>query len=241
MEEKKTLREIIKEAGHSDNITCALCKALDKECVCDEVGTPEHGCRIAVAEILLDAIYNEFIERPRFEDGEPVQFGDRFVSPFDSDNYETVAEIAVNSEGRYSLRIADNCMWYAYELGGRVKRPESKVLEADGKPIKVGDTVWHVANGTEYVVDRINTDEYQCVVLRRERYGVTINTNVDAELITHEQPDSLERIEEDAAMHSSLYCEKYGIKTHINGVYCPEKAMAIDLLARQRKVLERDR
>lgn len=182
MEEKKTLVEIIKEAGHANSFTCALCRSLDKECVCYEVGTPDRGCRIAVAEWLLDAIYREFVERPKFEDGEPVQFGDKFVSPFDSDDHETVAEIAVNSEGRYLLRIGDNCGWYAYLPGERVKRPKPE-----------------------------------------------------------ERPDSLERILDDLTMSPWDYCNHHGGTAPGQDESDCIAYMMRDLLARQRKVLERER
>lgn len=249
MEEKKTLKEIIREAGIEGDFACDLCESLyGFGCTKRDHGGRDENCDEDLANELIKAIDREYIERPKFEDGEPVQFGDKFVSPFDSDNYETVAEIAVNSEGRYSLRIADNCGWYAYRPGDRVKRPKPDVLGADGKPIKVGETVWHVVTGMEYVVDGINTDGYQCVTLRKGAARITI----DANLITHECPDTLERIQQDAKKH---YCEYWGCgddhcanchvlidgKTpadHYKTRDCIN-AMMQDLLARQRKVLER--
>lgn len=71
MEEKKTLKEIIEEAGHADNFTCALCDAFDGN-PCSISGAPKDDCCINVACLLIDAIDREFIERPRFENGEPV-------------------------------------------------------------------------------------------------------------------------------------------------------------------------
>lgn len=151
----------------------------------------------------------------------------------------TVAEIAVNSEGRCSLRIADNCMWYAYRPGDRVKRPKPEVVGADGKPIKVGETVWHVVTGTEYVVDGIKTDGYRCVTLRRDSYAVCVT--VDANLLTHEQPDSLERILDDLTMRPWDYCNSHGGTAPGQDESDCIVYMMRDLLARQRRVLERDR
>lgn len=181
MEEKKTLKEVIEEAGRADNFTCALCDAFDGN-PCSTSGTPKDDCYMNVACLLIDAIDREFIERPRFEDGEPVQFGDKFVSPFDSDNHLTVAEIAVNSEGRYLLRIGNNCGWYAYLPGERVKRPKPE-----------------------------------------------------------ERPDSLERILDDLTMSPWDYCNHHGGTAPGQDESDCIAYMMRDLLARQRKVLERDR
>lgn len=249
MEEKKTLVEIIEEAGRADNFTCALCDAFDGN-PCSIAGAPKDDCYINVACLLIDAIDREFIERPRFEDGEPVQFGDKFVSPFDSDDHETVAEIALNSEGRYSLRIGDNCGWYAYGPGKRVKRSEPEVIGADGKPIKVGETVYAV--GYDRFEGPCEVTELKVGGFATVRWNDNSSGVVMASHLTHEQPDTLERIEMDADKQYDVYwgCEDVACDScpvtidgskpsdYYNTFSC-ESAKSHDLLARQRKVFER--
>ena len=74
---------------------------------------------------------------PRFEDGEPVMFGDRFIDH--RVNERTVRSVIVNDDG-VELRTFDGTFdWH--ETGERVKRTVQRVLDADGVEIKVGDTV----------------------------------------------------------------------------------------------------
>ena len=79
------------------------------------------------------------IPRPRFEDGEPVHIGDKAYHPYTG---ETRTIDCINTfddsyclgfVGERSVSLCD---------GERVKRPAPEVLGADGKPIKVGETVY---------------------------------------------------------------------------------------------------
>ncbi len=249
MEEKKTLKEIIKEAGTEGDFACDLCESLyGFGCTKRDHGGRDENCDEDLANELNKAIDCEFIERPRFEDGEPVQFEDEYVMR--NGEHCRVTSLGVSPYGFAVNPLAKDSIFHL-ELGKneRVKRPEPEVVGADGKPIKVGETVWHAVTGMEYVVDGINTDGYQCVTLRKGAARITI----DANLITHECPDTLERIQQDAKKH---YCEYWGCgddhcanchvlidgKTpadHYKTRDCIN-AMMQDLLARQRKVLERD-
>ena len=77
---------------------------------------------------------------PRFEDGEPVNFGDTALIDGEADMVEAV-----------QLWIHGKPVIYGdggsqqMERGERVKRP-SKVLDADGVEIRVGDEVWVVGD-----------------------------------------------------------------------------------------------
>lgn len=86
------------------------------------------------------------------------------------------------------------------------------VLDTDGVPIKVGDVVYFVADddgalavecidvsGEKPVVDLVYSDE-------RGTWHL-----VDPEKLTHERPDSWERIEEDAKLAPRDYLEKRGM------------------------------
>ena len=74
--------------------------------------------------------------------------------------------------------------------GERVKRPAPKVLDADGVEIKVGDTVWH-AYGSEWLVEELNRYGVRCFDGAKRR-------TFSSTFLTHNRPDSWERLERDA-------------------------------------------
>lgn len=81
-------------------------------------------------------------EWPRYEDGTTVCFGDeasRLGEVFE------VSGICLYRDGSYALNFR------AYSKDECVKRPE-EVLASDGEPLEVGQAVWHVATGREYIV-----------------------------------------------------------------------------------------
>ena len=79
--------------------------------------------------------------------------------------------------------------------GERVKRPTPKVLDANGDPIEVGDTVWTVYSHRERVISAVNAPYVLISEPTVEYEGGGWDR---AESVTHERPDSWERLEEDA-------------------------------------------
>lgn len=129
------------------------------------------------------------VEWPRFEDGGLVRIGDELEfegktmlvcdETFYADGWALWCDREDMSGGLYG------------KYGERVKRPTPKVLDADGVPIKVGDTVYFVdgdarplaveridANGGEPAVDLV----YAGQILRWH--------SANPEKLTHERPDS---------------------------------------------------
>ncbi len=250
MKEKKALKEIIKEAGSNGNFTCDLCMALDNE-GCDG-GPWSTVCTEAVAALLLEAIDREYIERPRFEDGEPVKVGDEFRLSVDSveDEPHTVENFTLFSDGSFNVGFGNDYS-STFDVGGRLKRPFPRVVGADRKPIKVGETVYAV--GYDRFEGPCEVTELKVGGFATVRWNDNSSGAVMASRLTHECPDTLERIQQDAKKH---YCEYWGCgddhcanchvlidgKTpadHYKTRDCIN-AMMQDLLARQRKVLERD-
>ena len=137
---------------------------------------------------------------PRFEDGEPVMVGDRFIDH--KANERTVRSVIVNDDG-VELRTFDGTFdWH--ETGERVKRHAPKVLDANGVEIKLGDTVWHcIGIYDELVVEEID-DESGWVVTRSANGGCLSAYNTH---LTHIAPDSWEQLEEDAAKSD---CDYFG-------------------------------
>ena len=198
-------------------------------------------------EKLADAIEREYLPRPRFEDGEPVQFGDEFV--YDKSTGQS------SKVFKFGFTTIDGCTIYD-SMGNcslHPKRPEPEVLDADGVPIHKGDTVYFVDCPESFDVLGIERDGDEPVHIGRND-GTATDAWVSPLDITHKQPDSLERIEEDALMFSIDYCDKYGLlDSECNaeegdeairhctdcGLTC-ETRMVKHILRRQREVLERN-
>lgn len=251
MEEKKTLREIIREAGTEGDFACDLCESLyGFGCTKRDHGGRDENCDEDLANELNKAIDCEFIERPRFEDGEPVQFEDEYVMR--NGEHCRVTSLGVSPYGFAVNPLAKDSIFHL-ELGKneRVKRPEPEVVGADGKPIKVGETVYAV--GYDRFEGPCEVTELKVGGFATVRWNDNSSGAVMASRLTHECPDTLERIQQDAKKH---YCEYWGCgddhcanchvlidgKTpadHYKTRDCIN-AMMQDLLARQRKVLERD-
>lgn len=151
------------------------------------------------AEILADEIERYYIPRPRFEDGEPLQFGDEIL-------VEGNRAVKFSAMHYYEDEIRINDLddpYYAccIKYGEPVKRPQPKVLDADGVEINVGDTVWVVDNMDVFTVTGIESAE--CVIIQSdddmERY-------YHPNILTHKEPDSLEKLLDDMT--------KFGINTY---------------------------
>ena len=131
----------------------------------------------------------EGVEWPRFEDGELVKVGDEVEYGGEAMRVRSVTFYADGWSLRCERRGVDGVLYGKY--GERVKRPAPKVLDADGVPIKVGDTVYCDdkddgaltvecidVSGEKPVVDLVYSDE-------RGTWHL-----VDPEKLTHERPDS---------------------------------------------------
>lgn len=130
---------------------------------------------------------------PRFEDGEPVMFGDRFIDH--RVNERTVRSVIVNDDG-VELRTFDGTFdWH--ETGERVKRTVQSVLDADGVEIKVGDSMYVANNGDgPYIVCDIDENIDRIELFWHENRNEKLF--IAANRLTHTRPDSWERLEEDA-------------------------------------------
>lgn len=186
------------------------------------------------------------IPRPRFDDEEPVQSSDM-------EEIGAMATYRVYMDGSWEFepdKYEDETSpkpWDAQfgTRNDRVKRPAPEALGADGKPIKVGETVWGILSGIEGTVSSLNDDSTAYVEWDDERWSPCI----DCCNLTHTPPDTQERIDEDARKDQFEYwqCLEYeccGCPIEIEGMN-PKKryecndccsAMALDLLRRQREL-----
>lgn len=154
------------------------------------------SCILAMMTAIADRIDAERalpdgVEWPRFEDGEPVKMDDKIE--FEGKTMRVY--LAAFNTNRWTL-------WCEHDgidgkliglYGERLKRPAPEVLDADGVPIKVGDTVWATYDGRKHIVMAVCADGS----LHPERAtedGCMVEYEKGmwdfAKKVTHEQPDS---------------------------------------------------
>lgn len=162
------------------------------------------GCMVKMMTAIADRIdaeraLPEGMEWPRFEDGGLVRIGDELE--FEGKTM-LVCDATFYADGWALWCDREDMSGRLYgKYGERVKRPAPKVLDADGVPIKVGDTVYFVdgdarpltveridANGGEPAVDLV----YAGQILRWH--------SVNPEKLTHDSLDSWRLWGEDLAM-----------------------------------------
>lgn len=142
---------------------------------------------------LGDRLMPDGMEWPRYESGEQVRPEDHVQT---REGPSKLRQVCICREGFYLG--TDKCaVWY--RNGERVKRPEPKVPAADGEPLEVGQTVWHVDTGVEYTVRGVTSGGAH--LSKGDRPGGYCR----AEYLTHERPDTWERIEEDAEKIPCVY------------------------------------
>lgn len=138
----------------------------------------------------------EGIEWPRFEDGELVRIGDEVE--YGGKALEVDAICFDREEWSMALRRNLDISRMSGSYDERVKRPTLKVLGADGASINVGDTVYFAdGNGSALIVERIDANGGEPAVDLVYEGERTRWHSANPENLTHERPDSWERLEED--------------------------------------------
>ena len=157
--------------------------------------------------------YGERVKRPTPKvldaDGVPIEVGDTVY--YDGEPHPLTV-VGITRDGKDALVDAngeESCV-----EGGRPQDfshdAPKPVLDADGAPINVGDVVYFVGgSGTRFAVKDIGfkQDWPFVYIIDEDRYSSTVNP----EILTHERPDSWERIEEDAKLAPRDYLEKRGM------------------------------
>lgn len=186
-------------------------------------------------ETIEDWLGRYYLPRPLFEDGEPVQIGDRYLMM--NGTPDIASSFAYTKGDADYVRINGHRM----ELHERVKRPKQPVLDADGVPIEVGDAVW-ILKDSEHakwtVIEPYDRyDGIQTVYV--ESRGIRVHAR--PENITHSEPDTQERIDEDATIAPRWYCEKHSIELSSGADFAETYIkMTEHLLRRQRELDGRD-
>lgn len=187
------------------------------------------SCMVKLMTAIADRIDAERalpdgMEWPRFEDGGLVKAGDE-VEYKDETMRVYLATLDADGWALWCSREGiDGRLSGSY--GERVKRSAPKVLAADGAPIEVGDTVYCNGEDEPLRVSHI-TDSAKVTLIDDHASYYTVKPS----RLSHERPDSWERIEEDAKLAPRDYLEKRGMN--------PEKteriaSMMADLVRRSK-------
>lgn len=146
------------------------------------------ACRSCIKNLLsrfADEIEEQYIPRPRYEDGEPVQFGDEIES------MDGVCDSIHHFSDNTNITTDEGGIW-STSYDGTPKRKLPKILDADGVEIKVGDTVWHInGTGAPWTVEDVQEN------------GIGLMDSDDIGdfrppfRLTHKEPDSLEKLRDD--------------------------------------------
>lgn len=265
--------------------------------LCGLLGIPPMGLidvsRQELARELGKRVMPEGMEWPRFDDGEPVRFGDDAAAGGQSGKVCRITFYSAGDSGDGTSFVVaverDDMLFYSppKPVSERVKRPAPKVLDADGVEIRIDDEVWCRVCGGPLPVTRIDPDgcvytggnyahtgddlTHSAPVLAADgkplREGETVykvggdgaayifdgmSDNVDGlamlhhdgkpyigtglrvDQLTHERPDSWERLEEDADKNPFDYCKDVGRR--LDTCENSEAYKARDLVRRAKKL-----
>ena len=157
--------------------------------------TASHRCRLVQTAALIGA------------DGVSIGVGDIVYRDADPEPLQ-VDLIYAGSMGYCTVRLKDSAGIYTSADAPRLshKKPEpleSEVLDADGVPIEVGDTVYCDDDPEQLMVDSF--DDPGCVYLTLAKSPNGILYTIEPSRLSHECPDSWEKLEEDARKTSCDY------------------------------------
>lgn len=190
--------------------------------------------RDEVERRLLARLMPEGMEWPRYTDGSHVEIGDEVVGP-DYGERINIDAVKFRANGFILYDKSGFDKWY--ESDDWFERPAPKVLDADGAEIRVGDTVWDIESGIEYEVVGIHTDEDSPVRVMRTD-GSHLAKAAKPSTLTHQRPDSWERLEDDAGKNPFDYCKDVGHR--LDTCENSEAYKARDLVRRARALAGRD-
>lgn len=256
----------------------ALCRVLNAESA-DEAATAARALAEDHYELkeLREAcrIMPEGVSWPRYEDGEPVRMGEPFVA-WDGQESKVrfVTLYAPGQDAAWSIN-AGNCHNLfggrdeEHQMHGlRLKRPAPKAVGADGVEVKPGETVWLAREHLDKADMSPSDSGFECGLLgvgaldplsvklvgkKLDKDGLAFFTEhsawCPASWLTHERPDSWERLREDAVNDYTYYwgchaspclecpCKTGGKKPKERyGVGSCRSAMHLDLVARAERL-----
>ena len=163
-------------------------------------------------------------------DGKPLRVGETVYGTRDLEPVEIVSLRSKEYDGVRSVKCKDRTGFVFYAPDDLIhQRP---VLDADGVPIKKGDTVYVAPFDDPLTVRGFAADGRVLM-----DYHSDDSFGYSPENLTHAKPDldTWERIEEDARLMPSEYTDRY----RVGRIGFEEEDMRVDLVRRARKLAER--
>ena len=166
-------------------------------------------------------------------DGVEVEVGDDLYS------VEGMLKFHVSAIDKKNGRIATEAMFALDKWADpKMYTHRAPVIAADGRPLREGETVWNVKTGERYVVGAFASG---CVNVSDGRGG---GLQLLPSQLTHERPESWERLEDDATVSPETYCVRRGIDiADVDGTHLVlddvTELMARDLVRRAKTLAER--
>lgn len=202
---------------------------------------PEHVTVGKIIDELDKRLMPPDMEWMRFGDGKRVEFGDSWLDGVGDPHVLHAVEFRDREAAEMGARVImrgrtysnDDSIEYNLWPGARVKRPEPEVRGSDGLPIKAGETVYHFFSGNKYTV--------KCIVGKDLFFEECPSGLCDPSAYTHTQPETQQRIDDDATRDPTTYCnDVLGWDAHNVVRYSDDaaqiEAMVFDLLRRQREL-----
>lgn len=164
-------------------------------------------------DMLLDMVcrFDKRVKRPARSvldaDGVEIKVGDTVWFKGKPTEYKVTAVLDGTVYLTYKSRNGDNAT--ATTLTRSLTHTSPKVLDADGVPIRKGDTVWHEDGSELLVIGFGDVQDGETMVLVDYVAGPTEWGDVRSHSLTHTRPDSWERLEQDAQKNA---CDYFGVE-----------------------------
>lgn len=159
-------------------------------------------------------------------DGAEICVGDTVYSTRDTESGTVVYAYPPGDDGQPSVKVG--AFWHhASELTHR-----APVLAADGRPLHEGETVYKLDDDRPYTLKRFDGDHVYI-----NAGGSSFDIWTFPNKLTHERPDSWERLEEDAGKNPFDYCKDVGHR--LDTCENSEAYKARDLVRRARALEDR--
>ena len=187
------------------------------------------ACEVMSHDGIIKGVSEIHIAKPKVldADGVEIRVGEKLYD-VETGCKRTVR--AVNNNETIEFDGYANRGWFAKFFTHR-----APVLAADGRPLEVGQTVWGVDTGHEYVV--VEPSYGDTVVVRLAKYDDAEGEQYAPDQLTHERPETWERLEEDAGKNPFDYCKDVGHR--LDTCENSEAYKARDLVRRAKALAER--
>lgn len=166
--------------------------SLDHMAFVTAVGTESVEPKV-IAKLIVDEIESQYIPRPRFENGEPLKYGDQ-IDYFG--RAETVVSYLIAPDVREGVEYGARKPYvtlhlksgtsYNVPLDEPLKRPAKKIIGSDGIEILENERGYNTEYDEEYTVLSVGSDDPDLALFVRNQDREEFY--IDANKFTHKRP-----------------------------------------------------